>query len=355
MDERIMIVGITGTLGAGKGTIADYLIGKGFAHYSVRDFLNEELTRQGLELNRDNQVALGNELRAEHSSSYIAEQLFDKANKLGKDAVIESLRTVGEIESLRKKGNFVLFAVDADAGVRYERVIGRQSETDKTSFQKFLDDEEREMLNDDSSKQNISKCVGIADYRFVNNGTKAELYEKVQKVLDVVRDSAVISESVIRNRPSWDEYFLRIGRVVAERSTCDRGSSGCVIVKDKQILVTGYNGSAKGLPHCDEVGHQLKTIVHGDGTASQHCVRTVHGEQNAICQAARHGISLDGATLYYQMTPCAVCAKMIINAGIKRVVCEKRYHGDMDTAELFKQAGIVFEVLNEEFEKYDDM
>ena len=100
-------------------------------------------------------------------------------------------------------------------------------------------------------------------------------------------------------RPSWDEYFIQIANTVAQRATCDRGRSGCVIARDKQLLVTGYVGSPNGLPHCDDVGHQMRKIIHEDGSITNHCVRTVHAEQNAICQAAKLGISLQGSTLYF--------------------------------------------------------
>lgn len=141
-------------------------------------------------------------------------------------------------------------------------------------------------------------------------------------------------------RPSWDDYFMAITKTVALRATCDRGRSGCVITRDKQILVTGYVGAPKGLPHCDEVGHQMKTITHEDGTISEHCQRTTHAEQNAIVQAAKFGVAINGATLYCTMTPCATCAKMVITAGIVKVVCEKRYHRGKESEEMFKSAGI---------------
>lgn len=154
-------------------------------------------------------------------------------------------------------------------------------------------------------------------------------------------------------RPTWDEYFMEVCHAVAKRATCDRGLSGCVIAKDKQILVTGYVGSPKGLPHCDEVGHQMKTMTHEDGHQTQHCVRTAHAEQNAIVQAAKLGVSIDGATVYCKMTPCAVCAKMIINSGIKKVICEKRYHAGSESEEMFKQVGIELNFFDEEVEKYE--
>ena len=154
-------------------------------------------------------------------------------------------------------------------------------------------------------------------------------------------------------RPSWDKYFMEIADTVAKRATCDRGRSGCVIVKKKQILVTGYVGSPRGLPHCDDVGHQLKQVVHEDGHSTTHCVRTVHAEQNAITQAARLGISLEGATLYCRMTPCRTCAMLIINCGIVRVVCEKKYHAGAESEEMFQTAGIELEYFSDDVMKYE--
>nr|WP_314781888.1 cytidine/deoxycytidylate deaminase family protein [uncultured Treponema sp.] len=154
------------------------------------------------------------------------------------------------------------------------------------------------------------------------------------------------------SRPSWDEYFMDVCRAIAKRATCDRGRSGCVIARDHQILVTGYVGAPTGLPHCDDVGHQFKKLQHEDGSITQHCVRTVHAEQNAICQAAKRGISIDGATLYCKMTPCRTCAMLIINCGIVRVVAEKRYHDSADTIEMFKKAGIILEHISDSLEEY---
>ncbi|MCF6276895.1 MAG: cytidine/deoxycytidylate deaminase family protein [Candidatus Magasanikbacteria bacterium] len=154
-------------------------------------------------------------------------------------------------------------------------------------------------------------------------------------------------------RPSWDEYFMDIAKAVATRATCDRGRSGCVIAKDKQILVTGYVGSPRSIPHCDEIGHQFKTIIHEDGSQSQHCLRTTHAEQNAIVQAAKRGVAIENATLYCKMTPCSTCAKMIINSGIKKVVCEKKYHRGAESEDMFRRVGISLNYFEETVEKYD--
>lgn len=155
-------------------------------------------------------------------------------------------------------------------------------------------------------------------------------------------------------RPSWDEYFMTIAQAVSTRGTCDRGRIGCVIVRDKRILSTGYVGAPMGLPHCEESGHQMKKVVHEDGRETNHCLRTSHAEVNAIALAARNGVSVEGGTLYGMMVPCHTCAKMLINAGIKRVVAEKDYHDSKDAIDLFKEAGVELEILKNEVMKYDN-
>jgi dCMP deaminase len=140
-------------------------------------------------------------------------------------------------------------------------------------------------------------------------------------------------------RPDWDRYFLDLCEAVSKRATCDRGKAGCVIVKDRRIMTTGYVGSPAGLPHCDEVGHDMRKVFDDKGNVSQHCVRTLHAEQNAIIQAAKFGIPLDGSTLYCKMTPCRTC--------------EKHYHADKETIELFRLAGVKLDVMNEDVEEYD--
>lgn len=154
------------------------------------------------------------------------------------------------------------------------------------------------------------------------------------------------------NRPTWDKYFFEVLEAVSRRATCDRGKAGCVIVRDRQILVTGYVGSPVGFPHCDDVGHLFKKVIHEDGSISEHCVRTIHAEQNAICQAAKQGVSIDGSTLYVRMTPCRVCAMLIINCGIKEVKCIRRYHQGIDSERMFKVADISLSFEEDTIQKY---
>jgi dCMP deaminase len=153
-------------------------------------------------------------------------------------------------------------------------------------------------------------------------------------------------------RPTWDEYFMEVCEAISKRATCDRGRSGCVIAKGNQLLVTGYVGAPAGLPHCDEAGHQFKQMIHENGAVTTHCVRTVHAEQNAICQAAKRGIPIEGATLYCRMTPCRTCAMLIINCGIVRVVCQRRYHDADDSEDMLKTAGTKLEYVYAEVQQY---
>jgi dCMP deaminase len=343
-----MIIGLTGTLAAGKGEVVEFLKQKGFKHYSVREFLTNEIKERGLEVNRDNMVLVANQLREMHSPSYIAEKLYEKSKKENSNCIIESLRTVGEINALKQKGEFFLISVDANQGIRYIRSQSRKSETDKISFEKFIDDEKKEMFSSDPNKQNLSECIKLADFKIENNGTLEELHLKLEEIF------SKISETKKYVRPTWDEYFMEIAKTIAKRATCDRGRSGCVIAKDKQILVTGYVGSPKGLPHCDDIGHQFKKTIHEDGHTTNHCVRTIHAEQNAICQAAKLGVPVNGATLYCKMTPCRVCAMLIINSGIKRVICEKKYHAGAESEDMFKQAGIEIKFFEDKIEKYEN-
>jgi dephospho-CoA kinase len=180
----MIIIGITGTLGAGKGTVVEYLVKeKSFLHFSVRAFLLDEIRKRGLAENRDSMFILANSLRAQFGSSYLTDQLYLRAVGTGKNCVIESIRTPGEIVSLRSKGNFILLAVDADPELRYQRIMSRHSETDQITFETFLGNEKREMDADDPNMQNLRRCITDADILLENNGSKEELTGKVEKLL----------------------------------------------------------------------------------------------------------------------------------------------------------------------------
>jgi len=145
------------------------------------------------------------------------------------------------------------------------------------------------------------------------------------------------------SRPSWDNYFLKMAMLVAERSTCRRHHVGAVLVRDKRVLSTGYNGAASGIKDCLELGCLRDELGIESGTRHEIC-RAIHAEQNAIIQAGLHGVSIADSTMYCTHAPCLICAKMIVNAGIKRFVSFTEY-SDPNSPELFRDAGVLFEVL----------
>ena len=152
-------------------------------------------------------------------------------------------------------------------------------------------------------------------------------------------------------RPSWDEYFMKIAMLVSERSTCLRHHVGAIIVKDRRVITTGYNGAAAGVRDCLELGCLRNELGIKSGERHEIC-RAIHAEQNAIIQAAKHGENIEGSTIYCTHSPCIICAKMIINSGIKRVVCLQDYHASARSKEIFKEAGVEFCLLDDRVMEY---
>lgn len=178
-----MIIGITGTNGAGKGTVVDYLVKqKGFVHYSNSGLIIEEIKKRGLEINRDNTRLVGNDLRKTHGPAYLVETNYNRAIQVGGDAVIEALRAIGEANFLKDHSS-PIWAVDAERNLRYERVVSRGSALDKISFEHFCAQEDNEMNAQALWDMNIAGVIKMADKVFLNNGTQEELFAQVEAAL----------------------------------------------------------------------------------------------------------------------------------------------------------------------------
>jgi len=325
-----MVIGLTGTNGAGKTVVCDYLKTRGFSYKSLSDEIRTELAKNGRPPNRDGMIEMGNRLRREFGAAVLAERVKERLDP-GQNYVIDSVRNPSEVESLRRLPEFHLLHIDAPVAVRFERVRARDDARTPASYEEFVALEEREMHSSDPAAQQLRALCEMADQKLINAGTKEELFRHV--------DELIRGWSMQAKRPGWDEYFMRIAGIVALRSNCMKRKVAALIVKDKRIISTGYNGTPRGVKNCNEGGCPRCNSLAASGTNLEECFCS-HGEENAIVQAAYHGISLKDSTLYSTFAPCLICTKMIINAGIREVVYNLDYPLNDSAMRLLKEAGI---------------
>ncbi len=327
-----MIIGLTGENCAGKSTVAEYLMKKGFYYYSLSDVIREELKAHNKPITRENLIEEGNALRAKFGPGVLGTKISQMLHN-DKNYVVDSIRNPAEVGELKKLGRFFLFYVSAPDEVRFERIRARGREEDPRTYEAFLRIEKLEMENAEKTKQNLKATFAMADKAIVNDGELNELYDKVGAAL------GELSAEFRLSRPSWDEYFMGIAKVVASRSNCVKRKVAAVIVKDKRIISTGYNGTPRGTRNCSEGGCPRCNRFTESGKNLDECLCS-HGEENAIVQAAYHGISIKDSVIYTTFSPCLSCTKMIINAGIKEVVYNLDYPMAETPMRLLKDAGI---------------
>ena len=327
-----MIIGLTGENCSGKGVVADYLQKKSFYFYSLSDVIREELASKGEEITRDALIKTGNDLRQKYGPSVLAVKTAAKL-QADKNYVIDSIRNPAEVEELKKLTRFVLLKVMASPENRFERMKERKREGDPETLEEFFRIEKLEASNHDGAKQQVTACMKLADKTIVNDEQPEILYKKADQLLEELQGETK------KKRPDWDEYFMNIAKVVALRSNCMKRHVAAVIVKDKRIISTGYNGTPRGVTNCSEGGCPRCNQFAEGGTRLDECLCS-HGEENAIVQASYHGISIKDASLYTTFAPCLMCTKMIINAGIKEVVYNIDYPLNDTALNLYKEVDI---------------
>lgn len=329
-----MIIGVTGNYGAGKDTVAEILQKMDFRHVSFSDLLREELRQRKQKITRDSLIALGNELRERHGADALARMALESVQD-GENYVFTSIRNPAEVKLLEQRDDFLLADVVASDQLRLKRIIARQRENDPKTLKELRDKEQQENSSDPHAQQ-LRAVAAMATVTLRNEGTPGQLQEKVEKM---VRDWM---HKLQDKRPDWDHYFMNIAEQAKLRASCMSAKKAAIIVKERMILSTGYNGTPKGTRHCTDGGCLRCTSRHlgklKSGQYSEPCI-CAHSEENAIVQAAYNGVSTKGAKMYTTFTPCVSCAKMIINAGITEVISKVPYPDDIARS-LLKEAGV---------------
>jgi len=334
-----MIIGVTGNFASGKDSVADILQQMNFFHVSFSDMIREELKKNKIELTRQNLIDKGNELRTKNGANILAQMALTKVLD-GENYVFTSIRNPDEVKLLKERGDFILVKVTSPDKVRLQRLVERNREKDPKTLKELREKEKLENSTDPNAQQ-LNTVAKMAKIELRNDKTLEALDKKVRKLVEdwlyKLQDS----------RPSWDHYFMEIAEKVKTRCTCLSAKKGTVIVRNKQIISTGYNGTPKGISHCTDGSCPRCTARHmgkvKSGDYPRPCI-CAHCEENAIVQAAYHGISTKDATLYTTFTPCVTCCKMIINAGIVEVVAKTLYPDDVGI-KMLKEAKVKFRVL----------
>jgi dCMP deaminase len=325
-----MIVGLTGRNCAGKGEVARVLVDGGFEYLSLSDELRRELSARNLKETREALIEIGSSIRRELGPDILARRVATRFTA-GLNQVVDSIRHPFEAMFLRSLGNFFLILVDAPLETRFRRAQARGRVGDSLTLEAFKEAEERELKSSDPFAQQLLKTFELADFVITNDCDIETLRQRVKE--------AFVKVCANLERPDWDHYFMAIADVVASRSSCVKRRVAAVIVKDRRIIATGYNGTPRGITNCNEGGCERCLSLVPSGTNLGECLCS-HAEENAIVHAAYHGVSLKGATLYTTFSPCIICTKMIINAGISEVVYRGAYSLSKTTLELLLEAKV---------------
>jgi dCMP deaminase len=335
-----MIIGITGLDGSGKSQVANLLEQSAFFKIRFSEILAEELKKRKRKVTKESLIAMGNELREKFGPKILARLALHKVQD-GENYVFVSMRNPAEVQLLQSRHDFLLVNITAPERVRLKRIIRKRLDSSPKSLKELRRMDALESSSN-PKKQQLHKVTKMARAVIKNDSSEKRLKQKVERML---------SDWMYKlqdQRPTWDYYFMDIAETVKIRSSCMSPKKGALIVKDKQILSTGYNGTPRGVSHCTSGACKRCTLRHSGKIKSADYTSAIcicaHAEENAIVQAANTGVSTKGATIYTTFTPCNMCARMIINAGIKEVVAKVTYPDDVGT-KLLKEAGVKLRVL----------
>ena len=287
-----MIIGLTGRNGSGKGEVAKFLQEAGFQFYSLSDIIREEIRKKGKKVTRERLIETGTGLREKEGPGVLAERTLAKLSS-DRNYVVDSIRNPEEVRVLKRRSDFYLLKVTAPRSVRFRRTKARGRENDTKSLKDFIRLEEKEFRSHNPASQQLLKTEKLVDH----------------------------------------------ARVVSLRSNCVKRRVAAVLVKDRRIISSGYNGTPRGVKNCSEGGCPRCNSFGSSGAKLDECFCS-HAEENAITQSAYHGVNIQSATLYTTFSPCLMCTKMIINSGIAEVVYDAHYPLASIAMRLLKEAGV---------------
>jgi dCMP deaminase len=320
-----MILGITGTAFSGKNSVIDFLVEKGFKHYSINYFLEEEIKKRGLIVNEDTMIAIKEQIFSINHPGYIAEQIYAKAKSAEGNCIIETITMVGELEFLKTKEDFHLIAIDADSKTRYNRSIRNKTESGIITYDEFLEAEKDELLSYEMTQQNLGRCMELADFIILNNGTLEALYLEIVKIFSKLSETKQEKNTIPKN-----DFFMGIALLAGKMSQDSNSKKGsCLVDLNGKVLGIGW----EEFPIAGLVNEPLNS------------------KKNLLCHSQLNSIlassSTKDSTLYSGEFPCIECIKSIVQTEIKKIFYleENELKSSKEAKELLSLAGIRYEQL----------
>lgn len=321
-----MIIGVSGTLGAGKTEIARYLSFQGFKFIDFKREYNLIPNVENLKLNHsESSIIADRELKPEILFESLEDLIDHVTRNWLTNFVLTDITTLAELDQLSKRPFFLHISIDAPLKIRYQR---HKAHYPQLTFTEFIETSDSQAYNQEAL---IIEVISKASIKIINTSTIVEnLYVQLSE-LNLLDQT--------RLRPNWDAYFMRLADLAALRSNCMKRRVGCVIARDKRVIATGYNGTPRHMTNCNEGGCPRCNNGNGSGAALSTCL-CLHAEENALLESGRDRIG-DNAVLYCNTCPCLTCSVKIVQSGIKEVVYSLDYSMDDTSSKVLKAGGVI--------------